>query len=60
MKVMDNPELEQKIRSFMDRKAKRFPELELDGARHERQSLLARVQDFAAVWPHVSHPRHSH
>lgn len=53
-------ELEEKILRFKNRKNQQYPELRLMESTRESTSLLTRVQDFVAIWPHVGHPRHSH
>jgi len=60
MRVRDDQELEAKIHLFMDRKLQKFPELRKLETKRESTSLLTRVQDFVAIWPHAGHPRHSH
>ncbi len=60
MKVMNQQQLDARIDSFLTRKTEQFPELSSITASSDRPGLRARAQNLSAIWPHITHPRHSH
>lgn len=60
MGTLADHKLDQQIYNFLDRKTEQFPELDRIVAKHERASLLTRVQDMVTSVTHTRHPKHIH